>query len=905
MSNARDVTCPPDARLADWLEGRVSGAEWEVLSAHIEHCSACQETLGRVTEAPDTVAAELRMGSDGTFPEDAPTHSFQQSDESTDPAEVPLWFRPFPRSGDPLTGTTLGQYRIEEKIGQGGMGAVYRATHTSLHKTVALKVLPLAALADQESVERFQREMQAIGTLDHPNIVGAHDAGEIDGVHYLVMEYIDGEDLASFVRTSGRLSPRSACKLIRQAATGLQHAHDNGLIHRDIKPSNLILTSGPGGRVVKVLDLGLARLHTGLAEPVTEMLTSTGQIMGTVDFMAPEQAVNTRNADERSDVYSLGITLFFLLTGRAPYEGETPMEKLLAHREAPLPSLSDIRRSIPSCVQQVFERMAAKDPSDRYESMQKTADALEECITILLADRDGQLQGDPDELPDEEVEFPQADERTAVDSLNTPAAGPSRSETSSETLFGLAQRGRRQLRLLVTGTAGLVAFTAIYLIVSAAFESGTTGEQQSDSTARESGRPATTGTEGTEGEAVESRLALRLDEGDSVELPTTKLDWRGPLTVEFVVTPGEDCSGTLYLHQGRGKARYGILIRGGDRRWQFDYQSVEGDTVLRAAGGSPETDRPSHIAGVFDGSQIFLFVNGRRFDGYRIESQPAPGSRRSVIGGTPFRGTVQAMRISQVARYGRDVPPPDDTFRFSKDSDTLALYDFSRASRETGTLLNDVSGNGHDGRIDGAEWVKPGTVSSTASDQIVDLLTRINLSDDVVAGDWKLSHGILSIGSEKLARIMISHAPPQEYDLHLKAEITAGYREFGLGLVAGNSQFCIGVDSKQSLGGWTGISLLDGKEAWEHQQGGSQGIFLPERGPFELLVQVRKTGVRVELNGSRKIDWSGDFGRLSVPGHFAVPDSGKLFVFAQSSATRIEKLDLISYPGLSSNQSSR
>lgn len=717
MPRVPEVSCPSDARLADWLDGKVSGTEWEELTEHIEQCSACQNALERVGDDSGTIAAELRLGSDGGSPADEATHIVRHHNESTGAVGAPSWFRPRQNNADdPLIGTLFGQYRIEEKIGQGGMGTVYRATHTSLSKTVALKLLPPHALSDAESVERFQREMRAIGGLNHPNIVGAHDAGSIDGIHYLVMEFIEGEDLASFIRTQGRLSPRSACKLIRQAATGLQHAHEHGLIHRDIKPSNLILTAGPGRRTVKVLDLGLARLQAGLAEPVTEMLTSTGQIMGTVDFMAPEQAVNTKNADERSDVYSLGITLFYLLAGRAPYEGETPMEKLLAHREAPLPSLSDMRRSIPSCIQQIFERMAAKDPGDRYESMQKTADALDECITVLMADREGRVHADSDdEIPDEEAEIPGTDEQTTVDQPDSAAGGTGRSNDSRETLVRPAQR-RRRITVFLTGSAALAAFAAIYLIVAMAFESGNGDEGQSDSTNTSSGFSATTS---ARFEEKEDRLALSLKEGDSVELPTTGLDWHGPLTVEFVVTPGEACSGPLYLHQGRGKNRCGLLIRAGDRRWQFDYQSVDGDTVLRAAGGLPDTAKPSHIAGVFDGSQIFLFVDGRRFDGYRIEGQPAPGTRRSVVGGTPFRGTVEAMRISRVARYSKDVPPPDDIVGFSADPDTLANYDFSRDSGET---LRDASGNGFDGRIRGAEWIDPALPRPDSRSEVVPAL---------------------------------------------------------------------------------------------------------------------------------------------------------------------------------------
>src|SRR5262249_40919805 len=176
---------------------------------------------------------------------------------------------------------TLGHYRLVAKLGEGGMGAVYKAVHTKLERVVALKVLPAERLADPQAVTRFEREMRAVGKLQHPNIVAAHDAGEIDGTHYLVMELVEGSDLARLVRDRGPLPIAEACELIRQAALGLAHAHEHGLVHRDIKPSNLMLARAAQSSApptVKVLDLGLALLSDGHVEAAGE-LTSTGQVM--------------------------------------------------------------------------------------------------------------------------------------------------------------------------------------------------------------------------------------------------------------------------------------------------------------------------------------------------------------------------------------------------------------------------------------------------------------------------------------------------------------------------------------------------------------------------------------------------------------------------------------------------
>ena len=268
----------------------------------------------------------------------------------------------------------LGNYTILDRVGAGGMGQVFRAQHRRLERLVAIKMLPAAMMKDVEAVARFQREAKAAAKLRHPNIVATDDADEANGVHFLVMEHIEGQDLSALVKKNGPLPVGKAVNCVLQAAKGLEFAHSKGVIHRDIKPANLLL--GSDG-VVKILDMGLARIETPGGNAATEAeITGTGAVMGTVDFMSPEQALNTKLADARADIYSLGITLYYLIAGRAAYGGDSLMEKLVAHREQPLPSLQDVQANAPKQLDDIFKKMIAKRVEDRYQTMSEVVEAL-------------------------------------------------------------------------------------------------------------------------------------------------------------------------------------------------------------------------------------------------------------------------------------------------------------------------------------------------------------------------------------------------------------------------------------------------------------------------------------------------------------------------------------------------
>ena len=276
-----------------------------------------------------------------------------------------------------LSGTRVGDYLVLEAIGAGGGGQVYRAQHQHMGRIVAIKVLPHAAERTAEAVERFRREVKAAARLLHSNIVTAFDAGEFGDTQYLVMEYVDGQSLFEIVQENGPIPLAQAMEYIIAAARGLEYAHSQRIIHRDIKPGNIMVDQS--GQI-KLLDLGLARLHRmtshGADVSIGPELTEHGLVIGTVGYIAPEQILDARDVDERTDIYGLGCTFHFLLTGSPPYAG-TVMQTLMAHAQEPVPSVCEKRADLPPELDHTFRRLLAKDPADRFASMSELITELE------------------------------------------------------------------------------------------------------------------------------------------------------------------------------------------------------------------------------------------------------------------------------------------------------------------------------------------------------------------------------------------------------------------------------------------------------------------------------------------------------------------------------------------------
>ncbi len=378
---------PTPEAIAAFARGDLPPDELAIVAEHIGGCAVCCAQIARIPEdtlaglARDAGVAGLKaLGPVRTVGAAAPTHNPPGSAKPTHDADgIPTALADHPR------------YKVLRELGAGGMGVVYKAEHRIMGRLVALKVMAPHLTAKAGAVERFRKEVRAAAQLNHPNIVTAHDADEAGGLHFLVMEYVEGTSLDRLVAKKGPLTVQLAASFTRQSALGLQNAHEKGMVHRDIKPQNMMVTRKAQ---VKVMDFGLARfVHTdeesdatrpsgrlpfGAARTVADPLTNPNLLMGTPDYLSPEQAKNSHNVDSRSDLYSLGCTLFFLLTGKPPFShAPSLIDKLLAHTEDAPPSIRELRPDVPEGLAAVLEKLLAKKPGDRYETAADLAVALQ------------------------------------------------------------------------------------------------------------------------------------------------------------------------------------------------------------------------------------------------------------------------------------------------------------------------------------------------------------------------------------------------------------------------------------------------------------------------------------------------------------------------------------------------
>jgi hypothetical protein len=365
---APHVQHPTPEELAAFAVGKVDDAKSQSIVSHLEDCADCRRLAESIPG--DSFVARLKEARRGDTSEPP---RFNTTLPSILPKEKPAGQgTEVPARLDlPPELAHHPRYRILRELGRGGMGVVYKAEQTLMSRLVAIKVIARSLLERPEALERFQREVKAAARLNHPSIVIAHDAEQAGDLHMLVMEYVEGQSLAQVLQRKGTLPIAYACHFVRQAAEGLQHAFEQGMVHRDIKPQNLMVTAK--GKV-KILDFGLAKLVSEQTQGTG--LTAANAYMGTPDYSAPEQASDARSADIRADIYSLGCTLYCLLAGRPPFQEGTAVKTILAHMAKSPPPLPELHPEVPPELWSVVERMLAKNPDQRYQKPKEIAETL-------------------------------------------------------------------------------------------------------------------------------------------------------------------------------------------------------------------------------------------------------------------------------------------------------------------------------------------------------------------------------------------------------------------------------------------------------------------------------------------------------------------------------------------------
>jgi serine/threonine protein kinase len=812
---------PDHVALKQYALGQLPEDSAAELQRHVALCADCDATLCELETIEDTLVGRLRRGlPDDPLEAEPGCQRLVAEIGQLNRSVIEPYNANHEDSGELAAETLIREYRLLGKLGHGGMGTVYKAVHTRLDKVVALKVLPRNRLTEPAAIDRFQREMRAVGKLAHRHIVAAHDAGEFAGWHYLVMELVEGINLSDLVRQTGPLGIAEACELVRQAALGLQHAHERGLIHRDIKPSNLMLADTEDGPLIKILDLGLALLDEG---PLAAgELTSSGMVMGTLDYMAPEQAADTHRVDTAADIYSLGATLFKLLAGRAPLELpelKSPIKKLAALATQQRPRLDALRGDVPPALADLVAAMLAAAPTDRPTPPAEVARRLapfaasaelsplarlrkqQSLPETILMDADAlaharEAATSPTALDDTDrlagskavasapiaaaapiavthakpnrrrgprrwaavlaglaavvllgiTYYVRTNRGTLEITVNDPAvetrlgaSGLQIVDTRSNKTYRIALRKPQRLpagayrladsRLEIVGDSGLkvtgdsfelargdqvrIKIRAVPLTGGvAAAERGKTSLSAVDRHA--SHTPSAHG----------DNYALTFDGDDFVRLP--KLPFPGgrqPFTVELLVwnTPElwRGASELLNVHGGRVR-----IATGGGMIWfriweeREPKQFFERDLIARLPEIYPQ-NRWLHIAGVYDGSEMRLYLDGVLYKGVETSLGPSvsPGDDSSQtapnlagLGGlmppwyqdayseARINGALDEVRISLVDRYRENFPPP---MRLESDEHTIALY---HCDEGKGDVLRDASPHNHHGTIVGASW---------------------------------------------------------------------------------------------------------------------------------------------------------------------------------------------------------
>ncbi|MCY3018717.1 MAG: protein kinase [Planctomycetota bacterium] len=821
----------------------------------------------------------------------------------------------------------LGQYKLLERIGEGGMGTVYLAEDTAVGRMVAVKVLPKKHADRHEFLSRFRREAQATGKLNHPNIVTAYTVGEANGLHYYAMEYCDGETLDKVLTREGFLPWDKAAEVVMQVARGLKHAHAHSIIHRDIKPGNIFICRSPTADgtstetqqlgladtfVAKILDLGLSKNIGGEA---TSFYTQTGLALGTPHYVSPEQARGDKAIDGRTDIYSLGATFYHLVTGETPFQGPTPAMIMLKHISEQIANPQDIRDDIPDGVAHVIQKMMAKEPTDRYPDCQALLDDLELVSTGKMPSSQAVNAGrssvampeHPAQLRRQGTGGPEA-----VGAVRQPAGRATRkhepveqaAERASTPEEAAARARAQKIMYAALGVAVLLLLLAIVLsgrsepktdVVaakpdSAAFPVEPSGPTPPPTTHASSTKPAAPSPSAGLGqtppslvnneiESVRNERAARLLEGANDWFKAHPQDPWGyrerlnALTSTYRSSPaGAEAAkivAELALPEGELPPDSSVwhrgweITRGAVQEMQDDFDGHK--YVLATHPVAP--GQPCILSRkwkVPDDKPILEF-SVRAHDSGDFDLVAAVAGRTLLK--EMMRGrTWRAFALDLSALKGQEA----DISLQHHNTAWINEHGWWQAPR----FVESPSAGARVAPFDSAiaQAVPP---EDAAWQNAVDMLALVDPGKDAVLGTWLLKPGEgLVSGMEQLARIEMPYQPPEEYDVRIVFTRRNSPRSECLVQVLAKSE----RQFEYVLGGWrnlvAGFETISGVRADSNfSNTHSEGI-LNTGQKYTSLVQVRNDGVKAYLDGKLVSQWLTDFSDMGVHAEWKLRDGG-------------------------------
>lgn len=764
----------------------------------------------------------------------------------------------------------LGSYLILDKLGEGGMGAVYRARNWKLGRVAAVKLIRKERLTSGDAVRRFQREIRAASQLEHPNVVRAYDADEVNGAHFFAMEYVEGIDLSKLVREHGPLPAALACEYIRQAALGLQHAHERGLVHRDIKPGNLLLArGGKGAGTVKVLDLGLARQEEAASEH-SATLTQVGMLMGTPDYMAPEQSVSARTVDGRADLYSLGCSLYLLLTGSVPFPGGSLTEKLLKHQmEQPKP-IEMLRPDVPAEVADVVYKLLAKKPDERFQS----AGELAEKLAALLKNA-GSWQAE------------KSSRRSAGRTSQTGAGSNSFWQEVAATYNPPANRTPWGLLLGATGAFLLLLVGIAIGLVALNRWSNRLANDQSRVQPPEVPRIV----------LPQERpwRTLPLITNGAIDKDWTQVGWGGfAVDGGSLRTEGDEKGLGLLLYQKErfGNCQIRVKYKCKDARANSGVHVRIDDGILdkldekpyavqkNADGTIPADAQKKQMEsaelelgpwyGVHHGYEIQIMDTAKESQRTgsvysftnAVPKEPPAGWRTMIITleGNRVLVDLDGERVSDFDPDTSEFPKERIWFEPKREPQRPQFGYIGLQNYNPGESVwfKEISVRPLEGLPTQPNPTMP-TQPVPKSPPVVaalpvsfeatlDLLPLIDPPQDAVAGDWQFNmSGELASDAAMGARIRIPYRPPAEYDLRTLFSRSGGNEDMRQILVGGGKQFSFLVGGTKNT--IAAFARVDNRSTDDNVTTKHNTAWLENRRKYELLLQVRKDGATAFLNG--------------------------------------------------------